>query len=171
MKINKFSWILATGLLSGYAQANTGEIEIQSFRLARQSQEAGQGQAQMEVAVTQTATQEILVRTLSCNQQLLSAEQQEQTQFILTGEQALQAQAVLQNQARLASEQAIVSPSQQNPHQMTLEVVYRYQSAGSAQEAIAKIQSPLVIIGNQVSSVLETIEQQARASAQESCDH
>lgn len=117
----------------------------------------------------QGAAQEIQVRTLSCNQQPLSSEQQERSQFQLAGQEALEAQALLQNQVRLASEQELVHPSQQQAHPLALTVLYRYQSGEIAQEASVMIQSPLVIIGQQVSTVLEKIEQQARAAAQELC--
>lgn len=160
--------LVAAGIVAGNSFASG--IQVEGIRLLRQGQTQEQGQ--IEIQVSQGNAQEIVVTTLSCNQQALNAAQQEKTRLQLSGQPAQEIQAILQNQARLASEQTIAVPMQREAgqsQQNELAIDYQYQSGAEIQLARKIIRSPLVIVGTQISSVLDHVEQQARAAAQETC--
>lgn len=161
--------LLAAGMFAGTSHASG--IQVEGIRLLRQGQTQEQGQIEIQVNRGAQA-QELVVTTLSCNQRELNAGQQQATRIQLAGQVAQEALVILENQARLASEQSIIAPLQGEAgqsQQNELSVDYQYQYGVEIQQARRVIQAPIVIIGSQVSGVLEQIEQQARVASQETC--
>ncbi len=140
--------------------AASGDITIESFSVVRT------GGGDFSTVVRLDTAGRPYAYTTSCNFQALPLSEQQKTSFYLSGTEATQALAILKNTAVLATEATVTNPYNAGGTWVNLEVAYSYQEwTGGIKKETSVIQKPLVLINNQLTNVLSSIEESARKAA------
>jgi hypothetical protein len=148
-------------LLSSVASA--ADVTILDFSVD------GSGTARYEIAVSRQQSKFVL-RTVSCGSKTLTAQEQLNTEIVLTGGDATEVAAIFANQAILAADQSVRSPFAPTGLWRTLNVNFQYrQPNGSPKEGKAWMRAPLVILKGKTSSILKRLETRALQASESIC--
>lgn len=148
--------------------ASTGafasDLSILNFKVIRD------GGGQSEAVVSLNERQEVQVQTTSCGFRILTPDERNLTQTILTGDVAADALAILRNEAILASDESITDPELLTGTWTSMLVTFQYRDSSGALKIEPKIiKTPIVIINSKLSDVRAKIESIANTAAETVC--